>query len=605
MKDSREKLIKRFLCAKTNTKSFKADAPFGDLRENKLYLFLLHEDFYPVLFQNTEAPCVAPFEKSSYVLRKNNIKKYTKSFSSFLTIKYVIFLFRSNKLSDLKRSFFFHTRFYEKKKNDNYLQRKKKSIFSLIVESITFLLLCSQQKKSGFEKSLLITKHISISIHKPLVSIENQWQYYSFGLEGSFCRFFHPEVLIRILRKKIKDISFLHLIRNFLHSNFPRKAPLGYLSNNPFNSFTPFTKIKNILWNIYVLELDNFFLTDCNYYSTSAKWIYASSNYSLSCFQKMKEWTYFVPKEKYKDLTESKVIPYNVLHTSNIGNSEERVAKRKISFLAQSNTYKYLRTNTSWFLFLQKEKSWNCLIQRRILQFFTRRLGYIFSKNTINSCYAPSAIYNRAEVNSYFFLAYILQFTKKRNFVKINTKLFFLINYFVKRVVSFLNPFYLIILILSKQNFCNSVGYPKSKSGWVTWTDIDIIQHFNRIINSIFLFYSGCNNKKALSRLQYILHFSCAKTLACKHKTNLRQISKKFADTQCLWRNIFRNKDRYAPSDPTAKEPSIFFVSNQSKNYRLRSLFINQKMSRVWNFHLTQMDSIIFHLEDFSTLLKV
>nr|YP_009258541.1 maturase K [Cosmarium botrytis]ANI25640.1 maturase K [Cosmarium botrytis] len=599
MKDSREKLIKRFLCAKTNTKSFKADAPLGSLRENKLYFFLLHEDFYPVLFQNTEE-AYGPFEKSSYVLRKNNIKKYPKGFSSFLTIKYVIFLFRSNQFSDLKRSFFSHTRFYEQKKYENYLQRKKKSIFYLIVESITFLLLCSQQKKSAnavgpfgspsgiFEKNLLRTKHISISIHKPLASIENQWQYYSFGLEGSFCRFFHPEVLIRILRKKIQDISFLHLIRNFLHSNL-------YLSdaNAPFNSFAPFTKIKNILWNIYVLEVDNFFLTDCKYYSTSDKWIDASSNSSLSCFQKMKELTYFVPKEKKKDLTEAKVIPYKVFHTSTICNSEERgEEQRKISFLAQSSTYKYLRTNTSWFLFLQKEKSWNCFIKRRIIQFFNRRLGYIFSKNTINRSFvAPSSIYNQAEGNSYFFLAYILQFTKKINFVKVNTKLFFLINYFVKRVVSFINPFYLIILILSKQNFCNSVGYPKSKSGWVTWTDIDIIQHFNRIINSIFLFYSGCNNKKALSRLQYILHLSCAKTLACKHKTNLRKISKKFG-------NSFRNKD-------FSKEPSIFFVSNQSKNYRLRSFFRNKKMSRVWNFHLTQMDSIIFHLEDFSTLLKI
>jgi hypothetical protein len=73
------------------------------------------------------------------------------------------------------------------------LQRKKKSIFYLIVESITFLLLCNQQKKSVFEK--VPPGHISISIHKPLASIENQWQYYSFGLEGSFCRFFHPEVL--------------------------------------------------------------------------------------------------------------------------------------------------------------------------------------------------------------------------------------------------------------------------------------------------------------------------------------------------------------------------------------------------------------------------
>lgn len=598
MKDSRKKLLKRFLCTKTNTKSFKArsGSPLGDSRENKLYFFLLHEDFYPVLYQTTDYL----FEKSSYVVRQKNIKTYSKGeLRSFLTIKYVISLFRSTNLSDLKSYFFSYKRLYEQKMarfGSKNFQLKKKSIFSLIVESLTFLLLCSQQKKDLFEKSLLRTKYIAISIHKPLAAIEKQWQYYSFGLEGSFCRFFHPEVVIRILRKKIKDISFLHLIRKFLHSNFDL-SPFGTDGVNYFNSFVPFIKIKNILWNIYVLELDNFFLIDCAYYSTLDKWSYASSNYSLSCFLKMKEWTKICPKEKYKHLTQTKIFSFKASFGQTLCNSEESVAKRKISFLTQSSTYKYLRTNTSWFIFLQKDKYWTCLIKKRIIQFLTRRLGYIFSKNTIKSCYAPSLVFNRADGKSYFFLAYVFQFTKKQNFVKINTKLFFLLNYFVKRVVSFINPFYLIILILSKQDFCNSVGYPKSKSGWVTWTDSDIIQHFHRLRKSLFLFYSGCNNKKALSRLQYILHFSCAKTLACKHKTNLRQISKKYG-------NLFAVGPEGRNFD-FSKESSIFFVSNQSKNSRLRSLFRTHKMSRVWNFHLTQMDSLTFHLEEFSTILKI
>jgi hypothetical protein len=596
MKDSREKLIKRFLCVKTNTKSFKAEGTFTDLRENKLYFFLFHEDFYPMIFETTEVRS-SSFENLSYVLRKKNKKKYPKSFSSFLTIKYVIFLCRFNKLTDLKRSFFSHTKLYEQKKEArSLLQKKKKNILYLIVEGITFLLFCSQQKQSLFEKSLLRRKNISISIHQPLVSIENQCQYYSFRLEGSFCRFFHPEILIRILRKRIQDISFLHLIRKLLHSNFD-------LSENYFKNLLSFTTIKNIFWNIYVLELDHFFLTDCKDYFTSDSWSSASSNYSVSCFQKMKEWTSFVPKENYKYFTESKIFPYKLLHTSMIGHSEKKDAKLKISFVAQSSTYKYLRTNNCWFLFLQKEKSWNYLIKRKIIQFFIRRFGFFFSNNTKNLCYAPFSIYSRSENNSYFFFAYFLQFTKKINFIKINTKLFFFVNYFVKRVVSFLNPFYFIILILSKQNFCNFVGSPKSKSGWVTWTDIDIIQHFNRIINSLFLFYSGCNNKKALFRLQYILHFSCAKTLACKHKTNLRQISKKFA-VDPFRRNTFQKNDLFSFVS-TSKEPSIFFVSTKPKNYRLRFFFRKRKLSRIWNFHFTQMDSLLFHLEDFSTLLQI
>ena len=403
---------------------------------------------------------------------------------------------------------------------------------------------------------------------------------------------------MRILRKKIQDISFLHLIRKFLYSDM-------YSVDNTFKeSYSK--KIRNIFWNIFVLEIDNFFVSNCRDYSTSENSNYTSSNPTFSCLQKIKDWTYSYEMKKSKD--PYRKFPQGPLEVLNaklnlkvkffflcsyfekvnipiiIGDSKDEWAKRRqISFLAESNTYKYLRTNTNWFLFFQKEKHWICLMKRRIIQFFIRRLGYVLQGSTVN----PTITSQRdcREVASSFFLAYVLQSSKWKNFVRINTKLFFLKNYFVSRIISFINPFYLIILILAKQKFCSSFGYPKSKSGWVTWNDSDIIQQFNRIGTNLFLFYSGCNNMKALSRIQYILHFSCAKTLACKHKTNIRQISKKFG-------NNSRMKDS-------------FFVLNQSQNSRLRSLYRNKKSRRFWNFHLTQMDSIILELEDFYRMMKI
>lgn len=579
MKDSRENFIKKVLCVQTNTKVFN--------KENKLYSFFLHEDFYPILFQNNPD---GSFEKFSSVGRKSNIKNY----QSFLTIKYCIFLFRSNKFSSIKRSFFSQKKSYDQKKDENYFELKKNILFYLLFESITFILLGSQ-KKTNFERNFFRTKNISISIHKPLASIENQWQYFSFGYQGCFSYFFHPEVVVRILRRKIHDISFLHLIRKVLHSNL-------YLSSNTIKDCST-KKIINILWNIYFLEIDNFFVSNCKNYCTSAEKDYVSNNYSLSCFQKMKEWKYFFDKKEYNNLFEMKVLPNKVFPAINIRNSREHSLDKikQISFLDQSLTYKYFRTNTSWFIFFQKAKPWKFLIKRRIILFFLRRLGYVLQENTMNLIVIfPEG----SKEMPYFFLAYVLQFLKKRNFVKINTKLFFLINYFVRRIVSFLNPFYLMILILSKQNFCNFFGYPKSKSGWVTLIDNDIIQHFNRVQKSLFFFYSGCNNSKALSRIQYILHFSCAKTLACKHKTNLRYIFKKFGNK--FNRKDFSNNIRpFVDKSFSLTCSSKFFVTNQSKNFRLRSLWNNQKKARVWNFHLTQMDSIIFQLDNFSKLVNI
>ena len=193
MKDSRDNLIKRFLCAQTNTKIFNKGTA------SLLYYFFLHEDLYPIIFQNTDSS-EGTF---SSVFRKNNIKKYHRE--SFLTIKCCIFLFRSNNFSGKKQIFFSNIRSHDQKKNENFLPLKKKILFSLFFESIAFILLCNQ-KKSDFEKQFSQNKDLSISIHNPLASLENQWQYSSFGFRGCFSRFFHPEVVLRILRKKIQDI---------------------------------------------------------------------------------------------------------------------------------------------------------------------------------------------------------------------------------------------------------------------------------------------------------------------------------------------------------------------------------------------------------------
>jgi len=153
-----------------------------------------------------------------------------------------------------------------------------------------------------------------------------------------------------------------------------------------------------------------------------------------------------------------------------------------------------------------------------------------------------------------------------------------------------MNPFSLLSFLLSKYNFCNILGYPKAKSGWVTLPDIEIIYYFIRIRNSLFLFYSGCHNTKSLYRIQYILNLSCAKTLACKHKTSLREISKKFA------------KDFFVKD--SSKKSSYFFLSPYSRASKLKDFYVIQKTTRVWNLQFIQVDSIFLHLEDLYNLFE-
>lgn len=99
-------------------------------------------------------------------------------------------------------------------------------------------------------------------------------------------------------------------------------------------------------------------------------------------------------------------------------------------------------------------------------------------------------------------------------------------NNFANKKIYFLTPILSIIRLLAKEKFCNTLGHPISKLAWTTLRDDEIFNRFNQIWKNIFYYYSGSIDKKNIYQIQYILRFSCAKTLACKHKSTIRFVWK-------------------------------------------------------------------------------
>lgn len=112
--------------------------------------------------------------------------------------------------------------------------------------------------------------------------------------------------------------------------------------------------------------------------------------------------------------------------------------------------------------------------------------------------------------------------------------------------------------------------------------------------------YSACQNRNSLSKICYILCFSCWKTLAWKHKTSVRQIntkirssfSKPWAENSSQME--IPQKDLLSDFGSISAYPCLKKVS---RNSRFRFLSKNPGKSRCWNFHLTSLDSIFFLLE--------
>jgi group II intron reverse transcriptase/maturase len=76
---------------------------------------------------------------------------------------------------------------------------------------------------------------------------------------------------------------------------------------------------------------------------------------------------------------------------------------------------------------------------------------------------------------------------------------------------------------LHSNGFCDANGYPTHKPAWSMFDDDQIVTKCSAINRGIINYYRPADNFVDLRRIQYILQYSCAKTLSNKHKRSLKE----------------------------------------------------------------------------------
>jgi hypothetical protein len=66
-----------------------------------------------------------------------------------------------------------------------------------------------------------------------------------------------------------------------------------------------------------------------------------------------------------------------------------------------------------------------------------------------------------------------------------------------------------------------------SKSSYTRLEDAIIVNHFRSVWLGLKNFYSGSSNRSHLQYIHYLLHISCAMTLAHRHRSSVKKIMKK------------------------------------------------------------------------------
>jgi len=129
---------------------------------------------------------------------------------------------------------------------------------------------------------------------------------------------------------------------------------------------------------------------------------------------------------------------------------------------------------------------------------------------------------------------------------------------------------------LASKGFCDGKGVPKHKAGWTVLDEDQIISLYSSMNRGIQQFYRPADNWPELQRVQYILKYSLAKTLALKRKVSITRVMKarnigvQVTNKNGQVRNVvfFRNTDWTVRRDAFKDSPDIDLVR---MNARLRT----------------------------------
>lgn len=338
--------------------------------------------------------------------------------------------------------------------------------------------------------------------HDALKYIETKYDEMTYAIEGDIKGMYdnvNHHTLIKLLEKRIDDKRFINLIWKFLKA--------GYIDEGKFEITdigTPQGSIVSpILANIYLHELDTFMENRAT---------------------KVKKRNPKIRTEMYKKL-----------------DNEMRKIKSKLPKLSEDQRYLEVRT-------LRKIKMES--LQVKMYNDPSERIVYArYADDFIIGIAGPKKLAEEIKDEVKVFLESLsltlgLEKTKITDIRKdlayflghkigIDTK----IKYskvppykqkpYLKRttgkLVYITAPIENMISKLKDKSFCDKKGEPTPHKLWSTQEDHEIVNLYNITFRGIFGFYSGVKKRNQLSRIRYIMIYSCALTLSYKHRRSLKK----------------------------------------------------------------------------------
>lgn len=331
------------------------------------------------------------------------------------------------------------------------------------------------------------------STHTAMAQIEN-WHGTSWFIEGDISACFDEidhRILEAILRERIADERFIRLINKMLR--------VGYFDMqhdyHRTNSGTPQgSTCSPILANVYLDKLDRFMseiaerenLGRCRRKSSA----YTSIQYQI---QKLRKSEYFAENgEQIRELV--------------------RIRKSQPSvdmFDPKFRRLRYVRYADDFLVGVTASMQYSKSVRDQIKLFLleTLHLRLNMEKTKITHAYNEKA----------FFLGFLIQRGNKASRNKGNIHIKANIKGMIQK--------------LHQNGLCNSDGFPNGIAHFIPLPPEKIVNYGNQVLRGLVNQAVGCINFHKCDRIQYIVQFSVAKTLARKYDISMKKVFTKFGSS--------------------------------------------------------------------------